>query len=222
MNQNGLFKRVLIGLIVGVWTLGVGYGLHTIYAYSTKPAPAAEAPQHLPEVLELGVTSNAPALLMFIHPQCPCTKASLRELERLQAALKDVPLDVVVIVMTDVDPQLQLDTGLGQVAQGMRGVRVVGDPKGRLARRFGVRTSGQTLLYDKAGELRFAGGITPSRGHEGDNRGSGMIRQVVLEDTRPGDATTPVFGCAIQSGTDNAVAEGQGQEKGTAGSCCKQ
>ena len=37
--------------------------------------------------------------------------------------------------------------------------------------RFGSATSGQTLLYDGDGALRFSGGITGSRSHAGDNAG---------------------------------------------------
>ncbi|MEX0746126.1 MAG: hypothetical protein WD118_11040 [Phycisphaeraceae bacterium] len=222
MNQNRLFNRVLIGLLVGVWTLGAGYGLHTLYAYSTKPGPSAEAPRQLIEAQTLGITPNAsPALLMFIHPQCPCTRASLRELERLQAELATASLDVVVVVMTGEDPRLRLDAGLGRIAQAMRAVRVIDDPNGQLASRFGIQTSGQTLLYDAAGELRFAGGITPSRGHEGDSRGGNMIRQIVLDDARSEDALAPVFGCAIQSERDTAMIDGR-DDTGEAALCCKQ
>ena len=36
---------------------------------------------------------------------------------------------------------------------------------------MGATTSGHVLLYDAGGVLRFAGGITDGRGHEGDNAG---------------------------------------------------
>jgi hypothetical protein len=56
--------------------------------------------------------------------------------------------------------------------------------------------SGFTLLYDPAGRLRFAGGITSARGHEGDSFGQRRILAVLSGD--PADrADAPVFGCSL-------------------------
>ena len=74
--------------------------------------------------------------------------------------------------------------------------RVVLDPDGREARRFGVKGSGHVLLYEPSGDLVFSGGITPSRGHEGDNPG----RSAVIDLINGGRAAvhrTPVFGCPL-------------------------
>jgi len=70
------------------------------------------------------------------------------------------------------------------------------DVDGVEARRFGVATSGSTLLYDAAGNLLFLGGITGARGHSGDNAGM----SAVLAGIRTGCADpdqTPVFGCSL-------------------------
>jgi hypothetical protein len=70
------------------------------------------------------------------------------------------------------------------------------DIGGRVARRFGAATSGQGLLYDRAGRLRFQGGLTSARGHAGDNAGSAAI--VALAQGRvPDTVETPVYGCPL-------------------------
>jgi len=81
-------------------------------------------------------------------------------------------------------------------AQAIPGVNVFHDPGGREMRRFGAETSGQTMLYDAGGTLRFRGGITASRGHEGDNPGRSAIVASLGEGTVQ-RATTPVFGCSL-------------------------
>ena len=67
------------------------------------------------------------------------------------------------------------DGELWQIASEIPGVDRVPDPGGAIAARFHLATSGHTVLYDAAGELRFSGGITAARGHEGDNAGRAAV-----------------------------------------------
>ncbi len=78
------------------------------------------------------------------------------------------------------------------------GVSVLADPDGVEARRFGALTSGDAFLYDAGGRLVFRGGITPSRGHQGESAGRSAI-EAFLKGGRPRTATAPVFGCPIRS-----------------------
>jgi hypothetical protein len=62
-------------------------------------------------------------------------------------------------------------------------------------RRFAVATSGQVVVYDATGRLRFSGGITADR-HGGPNPGRAAVERVLR-----GEADTPaeaaVFGCPL-------------------------
>jgi hypothetical protein len=110
-------------------------------------------------------------------------------------------------------------TDLWRSAAAIPGVTVRADPEGREAQRFGAVTSGHVLLYDRAGQLLFTGGITGSRGHEGDNAGCDrVIRLLTGSPTAPtvrGPASkggwsargtlaarqdTFVYGCPIRAG----------------------
>ncbi len=57
------------------------------------------------------------------------------------------------------------------------------DVDGVWLKTFNVKTSGHVLLYHPNGNLLFSGGITASRGHEGDNSGKEFISNVVKEET---------------------------------------
>jgi hypothetical protein len=83
-------------------------------------------------------------------------------------------------------------------ARAIPGVDIIEDAEGREARRFGAATSGQTLLYDEAGNLQFNGGITASRGHSGGNYGRDAVISL-LESGTAERHTTPVFGCSLFS-----------------------
>jgi hypothetical protein len=88
--------------------------------------------------------------------------------------------------------------GLWREAQGLEGAHAVWDEDGREARRFGARTSGYTLLYGTGGELLFGGGVTGSRGHQGDNDGLDQL-VAALDSGRPAPVPGRVFGCALGS-----------------------
>jgi hypothetical protein len=87
-------------------------------------------------------------------------------------------------------------TDLWETAAAIPGVKVMRDDDGLEARRFHAATSGQTMLYDKKGNLLFSGGITGGRGHEGDNAGRSAIVSL-LTTGKADDWETPVFGCAL-------------------------
>ena len=76
------------------------------------------------------------------------------------------------------------------------GLRVIRDQGGSEARRFAIEGSGHVLLYAPFREVAFQGGITGSRGHEGDNVGRSAIVSFILDGHSP-VSHTPVFGCSL-------------------------
>jgi hypothetical protein len=131
-------------------------------------------------------------------------RASLSELARaLAEADRNVDTHVFFIRPRSV-PAGWERTDLWRWLEGMPGVQLHSDEAQTEARRFGVRTSGHVLLYDRAGDLVFSGGITAGRGHEGDNAGrSGLIGR--LRGGTVGRMDTPVFGCPLFSDHDPAA-----------------
>jgi len=77
------------------------------------------------------------------------------------------------------------------------------DDGGRQAALFGAHTSGETLLYDRDGRLSFHGGITPARGHEGDNVGAERIVARLTGGSSDGPDGA-VFGCALMHETSGS------------------
>jgi len=157
---------------------------------SGKPAhacPSAYASLLHPEL---------PTLLLFAHPQCPCTIATIAELERVAAKCEG---RLHVIVCVDAPAAFSSELVHGRTwtrASATPSFDVKEDAHGRIASAFGVRTSGHALLFAPDGELLFDGGITGSRGHEGDNPGSLAVVDIVLG-RAPDCRFTPVYGCAL-------------------------
>ena len=53
------------------------------------------------------------------------------------------------------------------------------------------------MVYLPNGKRVFVGGVTASRGHEGDNAGSDLVLAALTEHDNKAKASTPAFGCRL-------------------------
>ena len=188
-------ERVWVAL-VAAWLLLVSGGLGALARYKSSAGAEGAAPAAWP--VDSGVTreEGKATLVLLAHPHCPCTRASLAELESIMArAGPRIAAHVFFILPTDADASW-LDSELWRRAGRIPGVTRTWDEDGRVARLFGAKTSGDAALYDVAGRLRYHGGITSARGHVGDNLGESAIVSLALRGTAPLDQA-PVYGCAL-------------------------
>jgi hypothetical protein len=189
--------RSVIGL--AVWAVAVGAGIGALLRYSNTAGTAAVPPHRWPAASSIRRGVGRATLLVFAHPQCPCTAATLDELAQIDAETRQT-LDVhVIFYAPEQASQAWVRSANWRRVADTPGFHEVEDWGGRETRRFHVATSGQALLYDDAGNLRFSGGITPSRGHVGDNHGRDSVVFLALTGSAP-RVTTPVFGCSLLRG----------------------
>lgn len=199
--SNGVLERrrkpVLWAVLI-VWLASVGTGLGWLMAYDNTPGAPAQAPAGWPAGSALTRDASGPTLVMLAHPRCDCTRASIGELAELLARARQRPRAFVVFIKPGgVAPGWE-KTGTFAQAARIPGVTVIRDDNGAEAERFGVSTSGQTLMYDRDGRLVYAGGLTGARGKSGDNPGRSTVL-ALLAGAHPADATTRVFGCSLFS-----------------------
>ena len=194
---HGRGKRVLWAALV-VWLASVGTGLAWLMAYDNTPGTAARAPASWPAGSALPRDVSGPTLVMLAHPRCDCTRASIGELAELLARAPRRPRTFVVFIKPGGVAAAWEKTGTFDQATRIPGVTVIRDDNGDEAVRFGVSTSGQTLLYDRDGQLVYSGGITGARGKSGSNTGRSTLLEL-LAGAHPTRATTQVFGCALFS-----------------------
>jgi hypothetical protein len=194
--RGSLRQHVAVGVVMAVWVPAVGFGLRTLLRYSNTPGRAAAPPDRWPAGAPFSPADRRFTLLVFAHPQCGCSRATIEELARIVACCSQKVEATVLFYAPSTMPGDWTKTDLWDSATRIPGVRVLGDHEGNWARRFGVHTSGQTLLYDVSRHLVFKGGITASRGHSGDNDGRDGITRL-LRGEIPRSLGTPVFGCAL-------------------------
>ena len=170
--------------ILAALTFAAAAGWYQLYLFSSTPGHQEPAPPHLvpisstaPRSPSLSIapahptppstrqtslgSTTLPTLLVFIHPQCSCTHATLTQLDQVLHSVQ-VPVQVELAIY-----QLPLKSKSSQTfdpAQFLhQPFRSIPDTGGSLAKRFGAATSGEILLYAANGRLLFQGGITPSR-----------------------------------------------------------
>jgi hypothetical protein len=141
---------------------------------------------------------------MFAHPHCPCSSASVGELNRLLTRCES-PTAVHILFIRPRDvAESWTETSLRKSAEAIPGVKVQIDPLSEEARRFGAEASGYVVLYSAEGRLLFSGGITSGRGHAGDNAGENAVVDLLNgQETRL--KHTAVFGCSLQDDCANST-----------------
>jgi hypothetical protein len=189
-------RIALLALIGAASIIAIAAGMGILWRYSLTPGTAGTPPAFWPAQSRLARKLGALTLAMVVHPHCPCTRASIAELEILMAHARG-QLDAWVIFLK---PRGFNDswtkTSLWISAAAIPGVSAVVDD-GAEARLFGAATSGQTMIYDRNGRLLFSGGITAARGHFGDNAGASAIAALLEQAAPRAGGKTAVYGCAL-------------------------
>jgi len=181
-----------------IWLLAAGAGFALILNYQNTSGRTGTAPEYWPATAQFLPDSKRDTLVMFAHPLCPCTRASIEELNRLLARHRGQVTPHVIFMQPESFTPNQVQGGLWHSAAAIPEVAVHTDTNGVQAKLFGAETSGYVLLYDAQGRLLFRGGITGSRGHAGDNAGEDAIG-TLLAGQAAQTQQTPVYGCSLLS-----------------------
>ncbi len=203
--------RSLLPVIVSIWVVLVGFAFTALLAYHNMPGDRSDHATVWPANNSMKMDTQRANLVVFIHPQCPCSVATLNELARIQS-ICGVRLNIQVVFYCPSDMHWE-DTSKVRQALAIPNVQITNDVDGKLAERFGALTSGHSFLYSSDGRRIFSGGITPARGHEGENLGRSSIVKYVLEGKITCEKTN-VFGCPILDSPSEVMIDKRGSRHG--------
>ncbi len=207
-----------------VAVLSFGYWI-TAYGFEVDASNLANSAATWPSDSSLPVASDRSTLLLFLHPQCPCSRATLVELEKIlesTAALTNATPRTLVVASVPRNADSQwTDSPLNKRARQLPNADLYVDVDGIETARFGVTTSGTVMLFSPQAGRIFSGGITISRGHEGHSVGGALLQEQLWRvlNHQPDavaelDASSPpVFGCALCGPSPST------ENDGTAGRC---
>jgi hypothetical protein len=179
----------------GLWLAVVMIGFYRLAAYELRQNPTVGAPKIWPADSQLPHAPARSALLVFLHPKCPCSRATLDELARILHEHSDVDATAVFVRPEGV-PEAWEQSDLWQDAGRIPGLSRHVDEDGVEARRFDVTASGHTLIYRPDGRLAFEGGLTAARGHYGQNSASDAAL-TALQAAPASPLDFPTYGCPL-------------------------
>jgi hypothetical protein len=206
LSANGNRNALLVGFYL--WLLLLIGGFVAIEKYVFTSAVKVQPRVDWPRESTLTLSPNGNTLLFFAHPYCPCSQASLKELNRMLSNLNDArrPAVSIIFFKPGQDIAYWKRTPLWRLANRIPQARILFDIEGQEARRFHVTTSGQIAVYRNDGSLLYNGGITGERGHEGDNPAEDKLLSLLREPILPRagsdkipqkNASMPTFGCQL-------------------------
>ena len=193
---GGRKRKISLLVLTGVWLAVIGLCMGLIERYTAAPGDAGTPPGQWPAASRIPLDPQRPTLVLFAHPQCPCTEATMGELNQLMSRVPGRVSAQVWFLKPENTAAGWTNTSLWRAAAAIPGVTVHEDRAGFEAGLFHAQTSGQTLLYGPDGRLMFQGGITIARGHAGDNPGRSALADLVTGQLT-NRVQTPVYGCSL-------------------------
>jgi hypothetical protein len=191
-------NSLILFSIAGVWLALVAASFLPLLQYETRDGGTGQVSTDWPRTSHL-IPPSSDTLVMFVHPLCPCTRATLNQLDRLSASSGGKLRATVLFQLPKGFGKSWVEKSLWQHASSIKGVTCVVDADQSEAKIFGAKTSGDTFVYAADGKLLFHGGITPGRGHEGDCKGYDTVLAILRG--RQKDLATATrtlsFGCAL-------------------------
>ena len=216
MPKRITFKNLLLMSVTLLWLLLAAFAMTRLWQFEGTAGKTGHPPAQWARSTAIALDPAKPTLIMLVHPQCPCSRASLTELNHLAALCPNQAAISVLFLKPAGYTQAWADTDLWRQAAAIPGVTVQADDNGETARRFGAATSGETVLYAPNGQLLYQGGLTGARGHEGDNAGLSAVA-ALLHGQIKSAGQEPVYGCPLTADrmtTDRPRAYGQKIEFG--------
>lgn len=192
----------LAAWLVLPWMLCVVGGFVTLWVHAARQGSLGGPISQWPAESTLPLHADLPTLVVFIHPECPCSRATL---DHLRPLAERGDTSIVLVTMTPPVSESTLPRGVGchqqiaSLAESLNVVRI-DDVGGGEAKRFEVTTSGTCFLFTPDSRSVFQGGVTSGRGHRGANAGLRMMSDRIGGKSHSA-AAHPVFGCSLENET---------------------
>ena len=104
-------RNLLIVAVCAAWLGAATAGLSALYRYEARPGLAAASPVQWPVPSHIVLDSRKHTLVMFVHPQCSCSVASISQLDHIVARVGDRLAVYVMAVIPEGSTELMVHPG---------------------------------------------------------------------------------------------------------------
>src|SRR5262249_51116753 len=138
MPTPATLRKAIFTAVVLLWGVSVFYGARVLLRYETGAGEPGQPPSSWPRTTRLARSEGRFMLVMLAHPDCPCTRAGMKELEQLMARVGS-KMDTFVVFRKPEQRQEEAESSaLWKTAAAIPGVTVSHDTAGEETRRFGA------------------------------------------------------------------------------------
>src|SRR5947207_2532537 len=82
-------KKILRTVTFSVaWVIALVLSGRALLSYESTPGGVGAVPVAWPKTSRIPPPTDQPVLVMLAHPRCPCTRASVAELQKIMARLQ--------------------------------------------------------------------------------------------------------------------------------------
>jgi hypothetical protein len=201
VNRNLISRRVLLTIFGTALWLAAGSFLYTkMMAFETRAGLGSlHAALWWPLASGLKLGRDERTLLVFLHPKCTCSQATVAQIVKLKERARN-GFRIILAVWQPASSDGSWDSLTPLGVDQLSDYQVAWDRGGRLAGLFDAHTSGQIFIYEKDGRLVFAGGATSSRGGADEGPSLAALESLLQEKGNSysvGLRSMPVFGCSF-------------------------
>lgn len=182
-DKRPTLPSILLKVGLGtLWALGVGGSMAVAMRYEATPGRAGKAAPS---------RSSGREVVMVVHPDCPCTGASVRALQRLLTeASVPVKANLLIVAYGPASHAAAQE----KYARAVPAAKAEWISAEQAKAKYGAYTSGHVIAYVD-GKPVFRGGLTSGRGVESTSESQLRLKDFLAG--KPVDAASPVFGCAL-------------------------
>ena len=142
-------------VLITLWGVGIAGGFWLATENDIRPTAAGAAPTNWPSDSQIRRSDAGWTILMFVHPRCPCSRASLAELSRIAEECSERVTVHLAFIHPDGTPADWAHTSLWEAAARMPGIQVTFDKSGHEASRFGAAHFRSNLSIRLRGSASF-------------------------------------------------------------------
>lgn len=143
-------------VVIALWLCVVVLCFAKLAVYAQTPGFVGAPPNAAATVIPIDRERHT--LVLCVHPKCPCTQATIYELERLLRRCDELPMVVVYIYESEESPETWYEHAAASIQTRIPDALIMRDPDGEVSESIRVYTSGSTVLYERDGSPVFWGG----------------------------------------------------------------
>lgn len=195
-------KKIIISVIISIWVGSIIWSTKAMLIFQFTPGKMGKVFNDFPQKSKLVLDQTLPTLILFLHPKCTCSKASVEEIKIIKSSIKK-EFKLIAVVQT---ASLKLTDELEKLKEELSTLphsTIVNDSYSFETNLFSVKTSGQIYIYSSFGELIYTGGSTSSRGTSSPSELRRTIASILETNKKPHQLITKsIYGCEMDNKND--------------------